>query len=306
VLDMERLNDVEKKMMKDAILEEGFGGRQGRKLKKQTLAIAAAVLVFISVGAYGAFDSGFEFFRTELEATFIDLVTAPQEAVYAEDQGIQFEIVGAERINSVVLLYMTMQDVSGEDRLSEWHSPGIEILMDDQEVVRGWSSRDLYFDQDTNTRYFELQVRVDIDMPHTDTLEIIIERIRGNTQEDMILPYAIGEWRMEVVVADTYHPALIWEGIDLPEREGSRIIDREARIERMIVNPFGVHVVGSHRISFAFDVVIEINYEPVEFLGSGCGLDSTGFECFYSVVEPIDIDEVTAVIFNGYRIEVPE
>jgi len=309
MVDKEFLDDLAEQRAIEEIVEKGFAGRSSSSKWKRHLVVAAAALVFISVGAYAAVGGGFEFFRDELEAPFIDLVTAPLEPVYAEDQGIRFEVVGAERVNSVVLLYMTMQDVSGEDRLSMWHHPNIEIrVKDDQEISRGWSSRDLHFDHDTNTRYFELQVRVDVDTPLTDILEVSIERIRSNQnhQEEVVLPYVIGEWQMEVAVADTYHPALIWEGIDLPEREAPRVIDREARIDYMIVNPFGVHIVGSHKISFAFDVVIEVNNEPVEIWGSGCGIGSDGFECFFSVAEPLNIEEVTAVIFNDYRIEVPE
>jgi len=179
VLDVERLNDVEKKQMKDAIVEAGFRDRLARLWQKRPLAIAVAMFVFISVGAYAAVGGGFEFFRDALEAPFIDLVSVPLEGVYAEDQGIRFEVVGAERISSVVLLYMTMQDVNGEDRLPEWLFPDIEIYLNTQQEVSigGSSSRILYFDEDTNTWHFENQIHVGLDIPNADTMEIVIGRI---------------------------------------------------------------------------------------------------------------------------------
>jgi len=301
MMDREFLNDFEEQRAIDEIVEKGFEDRvQVKVWKKQTLAIAASILVFISVTAYAMVREGLEFFRTELETSFIDLVATPLEPIYAEDQGIRFEIVGAGRVGSAVLLYMTMQDMSGEDRLSEELFPDIEIHLNHQEVSTGAGEfRPLHFDEDANTRYFEIRVYVGHDLPSVDTLEVVIERIRGIPQEDGNLPsYDIGSWRMEVAVADTYHPSLIWEGIDLPEHE--------ARIDYMVLDPFGMHVVGMHRIRFEFDVVIEVNYEPIELWGGGCGTYLNGFDCFFGIEEPLDLEEVTAVIFNGYRIEVPE
>ena len=56
-----------------------------------------------------------------------------------------------------------------------------------------------------------------------------------------------------------------------------------------------------------FDVVIEVNYEPLKMWGGSCGVDVVdSFDCFFGVEMPLDIAEVTAVIFNDYRIEVDE
>jgi len=305
MVDKEFLDDLAEQRAIEAIVEKGFAGRISSSKWKRYLVVAAAALVFISVGAYAAVGGGFEFFRTELEAPFIDLVTAPLEPVYAEDQGIRFEIVGVERVSSVILIYITMQDVTGENRLSIEHSPFIEIFVNDQDVSAGSRrSRMLHLDRNTNTLYFEAQVNVDFDIPDTAILDVVVERIIGlyipqEPQYVMSRPFsANGEWQMQVEIADTYHPTLVWEDIDLPYRR--------AYIDHMVLSPFGVHVEG-RMIGGARDVVLEVNYEPVEPWGSGCGgVPSGGVECFFSVAEPIDIAEVTAIIVRGYRIEVPE
>ena len=303
---MERLNDFEKQQKKDAIVEAGFAGREVRVLKKQTLAIIVAVLVFISVGAYAMVREGLDFFRDELDASFIDLVTAPLEPVYVEDLGIRFEIVGVERISDVVLLYMTVQDLNGEGRVSGEIFPDIEIFANNQEVSTGAGEyRPLYFDEDTNTVYFEIKVYVDLNIPIADTFEVAIRCLRGIPQDGNMPPCMLGNWKMEVTPTNTDHPALVLEGIDLPEQG--------VYIDHMVLVPFGVHVVGTHSfrignawVSDLIDVVIEVNNEPIEMAGGGCGLGLDDFDCFLMVDEPLDIEEVTAVIFNDYRIEVPE
>jgi len=97
---------------------------------------------------------------------------------------------------------------------------------------------------------------------------------------------------MEVAIAEAYHPTLVWENIDLP------VPDRRSHIYYMELSPFGLHVIGGgFRL---WDVIIEVNYEPVEIVSMG----SNDVEAVFAVAESINIEEVTAVIFNGYRIEV--
>jgi len=304
VLEMEQLNDIEKQQLKNAIIEKSFGDRKKGAWKKQTVAIVASVFAIVSMTAYGMV-GGLEFFRTELEPSFIDLITAPMGSVYSEDQGIRLEVVGAERVNSVILLYLTMQDVTGENRLSVEHSPDIEIFMDHQEVSTGAkSSRRLHVDEETNTLYFEVQVHVDLDdMPDTEMLEVVARRIHDFTpsQDGRVQTLVEGEWQMEVATSDTYHPTITWTDVDLP--------DQDFHIDSMILNPFGVHLLGSHGLEqddFELDVRIEVNSERLNFFGAGGGIGVDDFDFFFNVSEPIRVEEVTAMIFNGYRIEVPE
>ena len=307
---MERLNDFEKQQMKDAIIEEGFGDRRGRLWKKRPLAIAVVIFVFISAGAYAVVGGGFEFFRDELEVPLIDLVTSPLEGVYAEDQGIRIEIVGVEWIKDIVLLYFTMQDVTGEDRLTGNQSPDIHIIMNGRWMATGGrSARHLHFNEDTNTLYFELQVHVGLMLTadalvDADTLEIIVSQIYDSPAyvESLFLS---GEWRMEVAMADAYHPTLTLEDIRIP--------DRDFHIDYMVISALGVHAsgipdnfdVGEHAI-FDFDVLIEVNFELVDFRGSQVAFCPDRFDFFLYADGPLDIEEVTAVIINGYRIEVHE
>jgi len=325
--------------------------------------IAAAVLIFaiISACAYAAM-VGLDFFRAEFNPPFIDFATAPLEPAYAEDQGIRMEIVGAERIGDIVLLYLTMQDVSGENRFSIdpwgfWPSPDLEIHMNSQEVSTGGNiPHGLYFNEDTQTIYYEMRLTVDFDMPITDTLEIVNTHIhialRNGPAE-----YIVGEWQMEVSIANVNHPTISWMDVQAGD----------IHIEHMILSPFGIHLSGTHGLVdwfdtldwledwvdldsfepgvenwpdlldwldsiesgtedwdwedwfefsvefsdwldlgnlFELEIEIEFNSQSIKIGGGSSAIGPNTFDCWIPSNYPIDVEAVTAIIFNGYRVEV--
>ncbi|MCL2560687.1 MAG: hypothetical protein FWE07_09390 [Turicibacter sp.] len=306
---MEKLNDIEKKQMKQAIIEESFMGRaQIGVWKKQIVAVIAGLLLLSATTYAVMMAEGLDFFRDELETTFIDLITTEMDPVYAEDQGIRFEVVGIERMNShansMVLLYFTMQDVTGQERFSLYGSQlsMMQFFMDDQEVLlSGMAGNTLYFDESTNTLYFEVQIRTFDTMPDGDVLEIVIDRISfgsfGGSDWDWV---ETGEWRVEVAIGNADHPVVTVENIEVP----SHSPERPFLYHDITVTPFGVHLTGTWGIPS--EVLVEMNDgELVHFVSSG-GSSGAGIDFFFTAAELIRVEEVAAVIFDGYRIAISE
>ena len=65
----------------------------------------------------------------------------------------------------------------------------------------------------------------------------------------------------------------------------------------MILTPFGIYGQGGG-VGFA-DLLVEVNSQLIGMVGSGSG----GGSFSKSPRAPIDVEAVTAVIINGYRIE---
>lgn len=144
-------------------------GRGGRLLA------AALVLLLVSSAALAVGLGGFERFVERFNPTFAEIVE-PIES-YSEDQGIRMTVIGAQRFDNMAVVYLSVQDVSGEDRLTEQMSflDGFRLwTVDDQP---GFSDQRtmLYFDEMTNTAYFEFQISADVSL--TDYLEIGASRI---------------------------------------------------------------------------------------------------------------------------------
>jgi len=95
-----------------------FSATVKKKKPMKFASIAAAVLIFmvVSVTAY-ATTGGFDFIRSMIDSPFIDYAVEQSKPVYAEDQGIRIEVLAAERVEDIVLLYMTIQDISDNQNL---------------------------------------------------------------------------------------------------------------------------------------------------------------------------------------------
>jgi len=283
--------------------------KKKKRLPVRFSAVAAAVLIFmaLSVTAYGA-SGGFEQFLARFNPEFGGLAIPLIEPAYAENEGIRMEIYGAQQFGNAVLVYLSMQDITGEDRLSIHTSPELEIYGDGESLSNGaQSSKRLYFNRATNTVYFEVRVVGDAGMPQLDTLEIVCVAIHcfdpSRDRGGQVYTLTSGEWRMEVNTSDTTDQVVTWTNIAITD----------AHIDYMSINPLGVQVNGSHswewgeelRMSPVPEVEIEVNNRRRNirvFGGGGMGPDC--FDFFFHTDSPLDVDTVTAVIVNGERIAV--
>ena len=78
---------------------------------------ALALSVMLGVTAAAATLGGFDWFIEKFNPSFGEIVE-PVEA-YCEDQGIRMEVIGAQKYDNMAVIYLSLQDVSGQNRLTE-------------------------------------------------------------------------------------------------------------------------------------------------------------------------------------------
>lgn len=275
-------------------------------MKKIISLVAAAILLLATSTIIFAATTGggLDQFLSRFNPSFGEFAIAPLYPAYTENQGIRIEAVGAQQIGAVVLVYVTLQDISGENRLTRHMIPDLEIYANGQIINGPRSSKRLNFDESTNTVYYEMRIAGEARMPRTDTLELIVRGIDCLEHDGQIRTPFRGEWLITVNTSYSIQP-ITWT--DIP---AGRL-----HIEYMSLTPFGAQIVGTHSYgdnpgerSFPFlDVRIELEnrWRNVRLPGGGGGVWHDGFSFFISSNSPIDLDAVTAVIVNGERIQIP-
>ena len=143
------------------------------------LILAAALLIVAMLGgtvyaaSVGAFDRFIE--RHEEYAPFVPVVD-PVET-YVVDQGIRVEVIAAQTFGYNAIMYLSVSDVSGQNRITPYASiiPSLDMSRDDDRLsvamVMGGQEA-LYFDSETNTAYFQIELQEDFLIP--DIMDIII------------------------------------------------------------------------------------------------------------------------------------
>ena len=127
------------------------------------VAAAFAMLFAISTTVFAAL-GGFDWFMQRFNPTFAD-VTEPV-MTYSEEQGIRMTVIGVARFENMAVVYLSLQDITGANRLTSSldFKDGFGISMEESDAkVHGFSSRRnlLYFDETTNTAYLEIQISAD-------------------------------------------------------------------------------------------------------------------------------------------------
>jgi len=140
--------------------------------KRAGLFIAASLAVFILLGGtvyaaavgLGPFDR----FMIDHDPAFGEIVE-PVE-IYKISHGLRLEVIAAQQFGSNALLYVSVQDISGQNRITAYSSmfadrPRHEPLDDGAElrvIHMGGSTELIYFDEETNTAYFQMEFQQDI------------------------------------------------------------------------------------------------------------------------------------------------
>jgi len=146
-----------------------------RRTRRVPLLVAALVILLISTTALAVGLNGFDRFMERFNPAFAEVVEPV--GAYSEDQGILMTVIGAQRFGNTALVYLSVQDVSGENRLTETMSflDGFRIGAPTGGV--SWWQTILSFDEASNTAYFEFQATFDLGLPQTGPLEIGASRI---------------------------------------------------------------------------------------------------------------------------------
>lgn len=159
-------------------LHEG-NGKYHKKWTKTT--VAAIVMSFIlAVSATVMAIGNFKWFIEKLNPSFGEIIEPVQS--YSEDKGIRMEVIGAQKYDNQAVIYLSLQDVTGQNRLTEhtdfkdgFYANMRPKISDGNDILSSsisWKSTVLYFNENTNTVYYEFLIMADPDSPLADPLEL--------------------------------------------------------------------------------------------------------------------------------------
>lgn len=200
------------------------------RVRWSTSAVAALALsVMLVVTAAAATLGGFDWFIKKFNPSFSEIVE-PVEA-YCEDQGIRMEVIGAQKYDNMAVVYLSLQDVSGQNRLTEQtgFQDGFSVKMSTQaqeeakgqtdEIVAsfGYRQKMLYFDEETNTIYYEFNITADSDSPLADPLELGSFLIYFDKREYENEPVSVSLSDIKEAETVSIRGGQIWGGSDLPD-----------------------------------------------------------------------------------------
>ena len=191
--------------------------------------VAAIVLsMFLVVSATAAVLGNFEWFMKKFNPNF-GKITEPIE-VYCEEQGIRMEVIGAQKYDNRAVVYLSLKDITGQNRLTEKtdFQDGFNVKMrertkktignkDSSVIGYGWKQKMLYFDEATNTVYYEFNITTDLDMPLADPLELGSSRIYFDIIEYEEEPINIPLISIKDTDTVLINDSQIWGGGDVPD-----------------------------------------------------------------------------------------
>jgi len=277
-----------------------------KRIKRRiTLAIATA-LIFVALSATVYASVGrLDGFLARFNPEFGEFALPPLELAYAEDQGIKLEVVGARIFENTVLIYYTMHDLTGEDRLTRYIRPDFEVFANGELLSNGGSSgRFLHFNEVNNRAYLEVGLQIDANTVWTDnTLELRATNLHCFERSGQLMSAFSGDWRIDISIDDTEEKAIIW----------TDIATENFHIDYMALSVMGLRIIGTHEGYFLYnrhclssvDIEIENRLSNVRFLGSSGGVGPDCFDFFFSVKSPIDMEAVTGVVVKGVHIPTP-
>jgi len=143
------------------------------------LAVALIAVMMLAGTVYAAVNMGvFERFMAEHNPDFGQVVS-PVE-MYTIDQGIRVDIIAAQQFGNNAIMYVSVRDISGQNRVTPYASitPVLRTTFSEDRLGFGsinGSMEALYFNQETNTAYFQIEFHQDT--PFTDVMELIIHNI---------------------------------------------------------------------------------------------------------------------------------
>ncbi|MCL2216237.1 MAG: hypothetical protein FWB91_04360 [Defluviitaleaceae bacterium] len=184
------------------------GPKSAPRLRFKIAAALAALLVLAAGSVYAAVSLGaFDRFIADHNPFFAEILE-PVE-IYATDQGIRVEVIGAGQFGNSAIVYLSVQDVSGQNRLTErtWMWLNMSMSM---------NSSGIYFNRETNTAYFEYIFT----RGATNPLRLSFDHIIFNDgYEEVAFPISLVE--LEEAFDVIYLPSFNFDYLLLPQGEGN-------------------------------------------------------------------------------------
>jgi hypothetical protein len=282
-----------------AVDESGFENKldftttKTKKLIKLPKIVAAVIIIgFLSVGTVYATGNGWSFLQNIFGSGFTELVVDQGGNVYAYNQGMRIEIIGAEQIDETLLLVFSIQDVDDiyGFNYDTWPMPQFSVTSENSVVMMAIFQ--LNFDAETRTFYLQgflegLGIVADAEIL---TLHIPSIWLFPHSRADAIY----GDWTFELNVSDTIHPTITLENVEFSANGFDFVLDY------IRIGPVAVHMQGVGHSIASRNFIVEVGDDQISMWGSG----GSGNNVRLSPVEPIDVENVTAIILNGVRIPI--
>ena len=165
--------------------------RSAMRIKRFISVVAASIMLFtLTVTIFATF-GGFGWFVERFDPPFADVVDPIM--VYSEQQGIRMKVIGAQSFDNMAIIYLSLQDITGENRLTEsldfMNSFRIDIEETDSDFINRLQRTNktlLYFDVLTNTAYLEMQITMGTQM--ADPLSLSVSLIAFEVEEFEYVP----------------------------------------------------------------------------------------------------------------------
>lgn len=203
--------------------------KQHRRWARSTVA-AIVMSLMLAAGVAAAAIGNFNWFIEKFNPDFGKIVEPV--GVYSEDEGIRMEVIGAQKYHNRAIVYLSLQDITGQNRLTEQSDFkdgfGIKMHPRPNEGVKGkdevsstgsvsWRTNMLYFNEDTNTIYYEFNITTDPDSPLADPLELGSFLIYFDEKSFVDEPITISLTEIEGTETIPIVKEQIWGGSNMPD-----------------------------------------------------------------------------------------
>jgi hypothetical protein len=153
-------------------------------------AILTVLLILTAATAYAAVSLGvFDRFLDEHGSPFAEILSPVETFII--DQDIRVDIIGARHFNNNIVMYTSLTDISGQNRLTEntWVDVGHLAPFGST-----WTINRLSFDNESNTIYHRHQLSIDASDNVINSLPFTIEHIVFyNGNEESLFPIPLSE-----------------------------------------------------------------------------------------------------------------
>jgi len=289
-------NEVKNRILAE-VMQEKTSGQMLRTKRVFPLIAAIVVILIASATAFAAF-GGIDWFIERFNPPFAEVLDSVM--AYSEEQGVRMTVIGAQRFDNMAIVYLSVQDVSGENRLTEnlQFPNGFLVSADETDDEYLVMFQQLHFDNSTNTAYMKLQIIADVVI--ADPLVINIggvrfdrtgstEGVEGNWQ---VAAYTVGGAANQVAAITND----IWIGNYL--------------FEFITVTSIGMQTTGSFTAEsnwISMTAYVETSDGLIRLHRGSGWHDYTdySFNLNWQPDSTLDVAAVTAIIINDVRIPIP-
>jgi len=191
-------------------VKENMNNRIIKPIQRKRISVFAAVVAIMlltgsiaAAATLGVFDR----FITERDPVFGSVVTPIEK--YVVDQGIRVDIIAAQSFGNSAIIYMSVQDVSGQNRVTENVQILPHLMVDRDDTRFGWSSlmggmEVMYFDKSTDTAYFQIKIQDFALIPNV--MELVINEITfENRSKEIDFPIALSDMTAASMIPNPNH-----------------------------------------------------------------------------------------------------